>query len=527
MSIYNTSNLSTVTLQNLIDNSQTYGDLEPIVNAAGFTQTVAINIANTVMAAICATTVPYKWNEFNILPIYSNSFQQDYAVVNPVGGELDLISLTGVTQVSASQGTTTYAGTMPDGAFGGFVGIPFVITGFITNPSNNGTFMCVASSAGAMVLQNAAGVVEAVSAHALSAGGPLLNLSWLERGIAFDINNSSIPKPYTRIEVGRQLPQRTASYTGGAGLGDPGFKCNWFPNRTLYYGTWGQANVGGPTVGNNPLPGSVYYQPTGSTISAAGWAGGSATFTISSILPTIVIGQTVNIMSVFPVAYNGDWVVTNIDDTIKIAPVITVTMAVNPGTYESGGTVNNSANQSQPKNPITQIRDARGNLLLLTTYGIEGTAPPLAAHNACPGTTVFGTGASTQWTVLDPNGWGFRFCPVPAQTGAEWQFNITAQMKPVRFVSLSQTLAPLPDELATHFSDGFIAQLYRRSPEKAVFAKFQPEWAVWLASLQSLRVKEDRELEENKFIPSRTVFGTARSRNNFQGGAWPYNYPRP
>ena len=43
----------------------------------------------------------------------------------------------------------------------------------------------------------------------------------------------------------------------------------------------------------------------------------------------------------------------------------------------------------------------------------------------------------------------------------------------------------------------------------------------------SMRVKEDRELEENKFIPSRTVFGAARSRNNFQGGAWPYNYPRP
>jgi hypothetical protein len=42
-----------------------------------------------------------------------------------------------------------------------------------------------------------------------------------------------------------------------------------------------------------------------------------------------------------------------------------------------------------------------------------------------------------------------------------------------------------------------------------------------------LRVKEDRELEENKFIPTRTIFGAARSRNNFQGAAWPYNYPRP
>jgi hypothetical protein len=296
-------------------------------------------------------------------------------------------------------------------------------------------------------LQNSSGALEVHAANAISAAGPFLNLSWLERGVAFDINNSAIPKPYVRIEAGRQLPQTTASYTGAAGLGDPGFRCNWFPNKTLYYGTWGQVNVGGATLGNNPVVGSVYTQPTG--------------------------------------------------------------------------------NISQPDNPITQIQDANGNLLLLTTYGVEGSAAPLAARNAVPGTTVSGLGATTVWTVLDPNGWGFRFDPVPSQTGTEWQMNLTAQMKPVRFFSLSQTLAPLPDELEPTFRDGFIAQLYRRSPEKAVYSKFQTEWALWLKGLNDLRMKEDRELEENKFIPTRTIFGAARSRNNFQGGSWPYNYPRP
>lgn len=440
----NFSNQSTVTLQSLADIAQTYGDLEPIVNAGGYTQTIVLSIANTVMNAICAVPFPYKWNEFNIPPIYSNSFQQDYAVVNAAGLS-GSITLTAVNQVSASAGTAVYVGSMPDGAFGGYVGVPFVITGFV-NGGNNGTFMCVASSAGAMVLQNAAAVAETHAGTAISAAGPLLNLSWLERGIAFDINNSSVPKPFTRIECGRQLPQQTASY-GGGGLGNPGFKVNWFPNRTLYYGVWGQANVGGATTGNNPVAGSVYTSPTGA--------------------------------------------------------------------------------HSQTKNPITQIQDANGNLLLLTTYGIEGSAAPVAPVRATPGTTVSGTGATTVWTVLDPNGWGFRFSPVPSQTGTEWQLNLTAQMKPVRFVDLNQTLAPLPDELEPHFRDGFIAQLYRRSPEKSVFAKFQSEWALWLKSLQDLRVKEDRELEENKFVPQRTVFGAARSRNNFQGGAWPFNYPRP
>jgi hypothetical protein len=519
------TSLSTITLQHLVDIANTYGDIETVLNAGGFTQTVAVSCANTVMNDICGVAFPHKWNEFNIPPIYSNSFQQDYAVVNPAGLTGNL-TLTAVSQVSATQGTTTYAGTMPDGAFGGFVGVPFVITGF-TNGGNNGTFMCVASSATALVLQNAGGVLETHAGNAISASGPLLNMSWLERGVAFDINNTAIPKPFVRIECGRQLPQITATYTGGAGLGDPGFRVNWFPNRSLYFGTWGQANVGGPTLGNNPGPGSLYISPLGASISAASWGAGSAQFTINYIPATLTLGSILTVTSVFPATYNGNWKVTNINDTVPTAPVITVTMAVNPGTYESGGIINGTAPLSQPDNPITQIVDANGNFLLLTTYGTEGTTAPLAARNAVPGTTVSGTGATTQWTVLDPNGWGFRFTPVPSQTGTEWQFNVTAQMKPVRFYSLSQTLAPLPDEFESHFREGFIAQLYKRSPEKAVYAKFKDMYAVWKESLNSMRVKEDRELEENKFIPSRTVFGAARSRNNFQGGAWPYNYPRP
>lgn len=439
------TSLSSIPLQHIVDVAQTYGDIEPVLNVGGQSQTIALSIANTVMNAICAVAFPWKWNEFNIQPIYTNSFQQDYASILPAGvsGSLTLIS---VSQVSAAQGTAIYNGTITGGEFGGYVGVPFVVSGFLTS-ANNGVFMCVASSSTGLVLQNTGAVLETHSGTAISAGGGLRDLAWLERGVAFDINNSAIPKPFVRIEAGRQLPQQTAQYTGSAGMGDPGFIANWFPNRTLYYGTWGQANVGGKTLGNNPIAGSVYINPLG--------------------------------------------------------------------------------NISQPNNPITQIVDANGNLLLLTGYGTEGSTAPLAPNNATPGTTVSGTGATTVWTVLDPNGWGFRFVPVPSQTGTQWQMNLTAQMKPVRFVSLSQTLGPLPDEFEPIFRDGFITQCYRRSPEKSVYSKFATEWALWQKALMDLRVREDRELEENKFIPSRTVFGAARSRNNFQGGSWPFNYPRP
>jgi len=440
------NNLCSVRLQDLVNDFQTFGDVEPVINAGGFTQRIMLDIANFLMTKVCAVNFPHKWNSLDLPPFYSTSFQQDYAIATPAGLSGNL-TLTAVTNVSASNGTTTYTGTITGGDFGGWVGVPFVITGF-TNGGNNGTFMCVASGAGTLVLKNTGGVSETHAGNAISAAGPILNMSWLERGVAFDINNSAQPKPFVRVEVGRQLNQRTAQYSGNVGLGDPGFRANWFPNHSLYYGTWGAANTGNPSLGNNPVAGSVYTNPT--------------------------VG-----------------------------------------------------NISQPKNPITQIKDANGNLLLLTGFGTEGSAAPLAPVNATPGTTASGTGATTVWTVLDPNGWGFRIQPVPSLTGTQWQFNITAQMKPVRFVSLAQTLSPMPDELEQFFREGVLAQLYKRSAQSKVRAKYESAWRDWEKALHELRVSEDRELEENKFIPSRTVFGAARSRNNFQGGAWPFNYPRP
>ena len=207
-------------------------------------------------------------------------------------------------------------------------------------------------------------------------------------------------------------------------------------------------------------------------------------------------------------------------------------------------------NGSQPANPINQIQDANGNLLVLTTYGTEGTSAPLLPANSSPGLTVSGAGpsftftgvtavdagvsgtysgtiaggasnawaglkvivtgfdnvvnngtflclaststelilantaaavdihagsatstASTVWTVVDPYGQGFRVVPVPTQTGLVWQFYLTGQKRPIRFTSLNQTLAPLPDEYEPNFRQMFVAQCYRYSPEAKTRAK--------------------------------------------------------
>lgn len=441
------SNLSTLTIQTLVDDANAMG-LVPTQNVGGFSKFPALICANDVMNAICAVGFPHKWNQVIIPPFYSNSFQQDYAVVYPAA----FINITLSSVASAINGLSVYTGTVTGGDFNGLVGVPFVITGF-TNSVNNGTFLCVQSTSTTLVLKNAAATTEAHAATAVNAQGSIMNLAWLERGVAFDINNTSVPKPFTPVECGRQLPQQTATYyTTGIGYGNPGFICNWMPNRNLYYGTWGTVNTA-TSLGNNPVSGSVYTNPV---------ASGSGT-----------------------------------------------------------------PPRSQPSNPITQIQDANGNLLLLTTYGTEGSTAPLAPVGSQPGTQVSGSGASTVWTVLDPDGWGFRILPAPSQTGVVWQFSLLGQFKPVRFISLAQTLSPLPDEFEPHFRQGFVAQCMRYSPDAKVRAKFREEWTMWLKSLNEMRAKEDRELEEWSFIPDRGIMGSGRQRNNYVGAAWPFNYPRP
>lgn len=387
---------STITLQKIVNLVSSFGDVEPVLNKAGQSSSPALIIATDVMNAICSVNFPHKFNEFALPYFYTNSWQQDYALI-----------YTAQTAPSGWSALSSFGSSLyGEGLYG--IG-PY----------------------------GAANIYPSV-----------LNLAWLERGICIDINNTSFPKPYREVEVGRQLPAATGAnwnLSGGGGGGNPLFLVNFFPNINLYYGTWGETNNGTSSIGNNPVTGSVYTNPLGTG--------------------------------------------------------------------------------SMPDNPITQIQDGNGNLLVLTTYGQEGSAAPILPPNSTAGTNVSGTGASTIWSVVDPYGSGIRVYPVVSQTGSVWQFQLTGQMKPVRFTSLSQTLFPLPDEFEPNFRAGFIAQCYRYSPDSKVRGKFKDEWQLWLASLNDLRAKQDRELEENEFVPDRTILGGSANRvRQWRGPSWPYNY---
>lgn len=175
--------------------------------------------------------------------------------------------------------------------------------------------------------------------------------------------------------------------------------------------------------------------------------------------------------------------------------------------------------------PITQVQDPNGNLQVVTTYGTCGNVQPnWPAANALAGTNT--TDGTTVWTVVDPNGTGIRILPVPSQTGVIFQFNLVGQMPAINFNSLAQTFAPFPDKYSSYFRQGIIAQCYRYSSDPKVQAKFERNYQLWLKSLNDLRVVEDRELEEYRFVPERTIFGSGTvGRTSFVGPAWPFNYP--
>lgn len=250
------------------------------------------------------------------------------------------------------------------------------------------------------------------------------NIGFLVSGDVLDVNNTAIPKAQPQLEVVKDLP-RASSWVSLPPMffGNMKFQVCWRYNNQLYFGTWGQANSGNATRGNNPVANSVYTNPLGS------------------------------------------------------------------GTQ-------------MPFNPITQIKDANGNLLLLTGYGHEGTTAPVAPASSAAGVIATpGSGATTQWTVLDPLAQGFRVWPTPSQSGVVWQFNLRAQAKPpAPLTSLDTLLTPIPDEYYHTFREGCIAMAYNYSAEEKVRAMFDDALKIWTSKLMGARMQGDREPESHSFI---------------------------
>ena len=95
-------------------------------------------------------------------------------------------------------------------------------------------------------------------------------------------------------------------------------------------------------------------------------------------------------------------------------------------------------------------------------------------------------------------------------------------MRVPKFISLAQTLEPIPDDYQTYFKQGFFAQCYKRNPDPKVRARFSDEWKMWLDSLEKAIIFANRETDDMGFYPGSGVMDTGWGAQIYPNPAQPY-----
>lgn len=163
------------------------------------------------------------------------------------------------------------------------------------------------------------------------------------------------------------------------------------------------------------------------------------------------------------------------------------------------------------QNPLTAIKDANGNIQVITGYGVTGTGQPTwPGAGADAGVTT--QDGSVVWTVQDPNGVAFRLDRLATFGSQVWQMVPVYQQKPPNITSLGQTFAPIPDDLTYLIKQGFLAYCYSQIDS----AKFQEQYAIWEENIKIAMGASDREEQEFGFYPDAPIQG---------GGSGGYGYP--
>lgn len=171
---------------------------------------------------------------------------------------------------------------------------------------------------------------------------------------------------------------------------------------------------------------------------------------------------------------------------------------------------------TQQPPPINVITDPNGNLWVVsnnatqnvTTGSVQPTWPsnptyPTYSNPSTPTTTV--NDGTVVWSALNPYGQGFRVNPLPAYGSLFYQIMMVGQKRPPTFTTLKNTIDPVPDDFASFFRQGFIANTYRHSPDPRIRDKHMAAKQEWLASMQQALTQSMREREEAGFYPSESL----------------------
>jgi hypothetical protein len=160
------------------------------------------------------------------------------------------------------------------------------------------------------------------------------------------------------------------------------------------------------------------------------------------------------------------------------------------------------------QNPILNMRDANGNILIVTGFGTTGSTAPVLAANAAEGKTV--EDGTVIWTCVSPTSQGFRIDRLPSAAGPTLKILPYYQLDPPRFTTMQQLLDPIPDSFSRFFFRGLQAQCLLNSPNPndvkrgEVLTERNPETGepAWM---KEPKKQGDRELNVYALLPATSV----------------------
>lgn len=165
------------------------------------------------------------------------------------------------------------------------------------------------------------------------------------------------------------------------------------------------------------------------------------------------------------------------------------------------------------QNPIMNMIDKNGNLLIVTGFGTTGSVAPFLAANALEGTTV--TDGTVTWTVVAGNSQGFRVFPLPGGTGPIYQVTPYYQMKSPTLTGLSSLLNPIPDDYSNVFQRGMDSYCLMASPNPGDAQRGQNAHNEWLRAMAMAAKQGDREADAYAMLPESSpvdsVYGWIRN----------------
>jgi hypothetical protein len=155
------------------------------------------------------------------------------------------------------------------------------------------------------------------------------------------------------------------------------------------------------------------------------------------------------------------------------------------------------------QNPIMNMLDANGNILIVTTFGTTGSTAPSLPANSAEGATV--TDGSVVWTCVSGNSQGFRIDNLPSATGITWQVIPVYQIDPPQFATMQVNIEPLPNSYSRHFRRGLEFACLECDPNPGSIKREDQTRQEWLEALAKAMRQGDRELNVYGLAPARGV----------------------